>query len=286
MTLFDSFFQGKTLEKRNVGIGLGNSSKQNIKILEAAHSVLKKYDLRIILYGTKVAIDEISDHFFFEKNKFKLTFKCSENSENDIINDILGGYLHAIVRGSLSSSKFLESLKDKIQVEKINRMALLESADSFQFFYGPVGIDECNTFEQKRDFINLALQIFHQLALTPHISILSGGRKGDLGRDANVDRSINTALEVVDFFERKEPDLRIRHDEILIEKSLELGSNLIIAPDGISGNLIYRTLVHLGKGKAYGAIYMGLDKIIIDTSRVGELSELIGALSLAYALCQ
>jgi len=48
--------------------------------------------------------------------------------------------------------------------------------------------------------------------------------------------------------------------------------------------LIYRTLVHLGGGKAYGAIYMGLKKNIIDTSRVGEISEIQGALLLALAL--
>ncbi|MFX1345221.1 MAG: phosphotransacetylase, partial [Promethearchaeota archaeon] len=60
--------------------------------------------------------------------------------------------------------------------------------------------------------------------------------------------------------------------------------NIIIAPDGISGNLIYRTLVHLGGGKAYGAIYMNLEKVIIDTSRVGELSEIQGALLLALSL--
>ena len=83
---------------------------------------------------------------------------------------------------------------------------------------------------------------------------------------------------------KKYPNIHITHDEILIENAIANKSNLIIAPDGISGNLIYRTLVHLGGGKAYGAIYMGLEKIIIDTSRVGGLSEIQGALILALAL--
>jgi len=74
-------------------------------------------------------------------------------------------------------------------------------------------------------------------------------------------------------------------EEILkLTRQLINKSNLIIAPDGISGNLIYRTLVHLGGGKAYGAIYMGIDKTIIDTSRVGNHSEFYGALVLALAL--
>ena len=89
---------------------------------------------------------------------------------------------------------------------------------------------------------------------------------------------------MVKFIQEQYPDIKITHDEILIENAIEKGSNLIIAPDGISGNLIYRTLVHLGGGNAYGAIYMGLDNTIIDTSRVGNISEIQGALILAVAL--
>jgi predicted methyltransferase MtxX (methanogen marker protein 4) len=82
------------------------------------------------------------------------------------------------------------------------------------------------------------------------------------------------------------PEILISHDEILIENAIDNNVNLIIAPDGISGNLIYRTLVHLGAGKAYGAIYMGLNKILVDTSRVGNLNEIYGALLLAYSLIE
>ena len=78
--------------------------------------------------------------------------------------------------------------------------------------------------------------------------------------------------------------MEINHDEILIEKAIDDKSNLIIAPNGISGNLIYRTLVHLGGGKAYGAIYMDIGHIIIDTSRVGVFSEIYGGFILALAL--
>jgi len=92
------------------------------------------------------------------------------------------------------------------------------------------------------------------------------------------------AEEVVAYLRKENPNMSITHDEILIENAISNKSNLIIAPDGISGNLIYRTLVHLGGGKAYGAIYMDIDHVIIDTSRVGNLSEIVGALLLALAL--
>ena len=90
--------------------------------------------------------------------------------------------------------------------------------------------------------------------------------------------------ELVDIFKLEHPKLEINHNEILIEKAIINKSNLVIAPNGISGNLIYRTLVHLGGGKAYGAIYMGIGHIIIDTSRVGVFSEIYGGFIFALAL--
>ena len=104
-----------------------------------------------------------------------------------------------------------------------------------------------------------------------------------------IDKSIRDGEEVVATIKGRYPKLNINHDEILIENAVTNNSNLIIAPEGISGNLIYRTLVHLGGGRAYGAIYLFNDqkttrKIIIDTSRVGKLSEIQGALLLALAL--
>ena len=133
------------------------------------------------------------------------------------------------------------------------------------------------------------MRIFELLNIDPKISILSGGRQGDLGRDSYIDESIRMGEETVVIMKQRFPNLDINHDEILIENAVQNKSNLIIAPDGISGNLIYRTLVHLGGGNAYGALYMfneeKLDNIvIIDTSRVGKITEIEGAFMLALAL--
>ena len=192
--------------------------------------------------------------------------------------------IDAVVRGSLSSSKFLKILKTNLNISEVNRIALLETFDGYQFFYGPVGIDECNDVKNKITFVNKAIKELQSLNIVPKISILSGGRYSDIGRDPQVDKTINIAKEVVDFLKQQHSNLDINHDEILIENAISNKANIVIAPEGVSGNLIYRTLVHLGNGKAYGAIYMDLEKPIIDTSRVGNLSELNGALILALAL--
>jgi len=67
---------------------------------------------------------------------------------------------------------------------------------------------------------------------------------------------------------------------ILIEDAIK-DANLIIAPDGISGNLIFRTLVFLGGGNGFGAPVL-MEKVFVDTSRVKEDSA--RAIMLASAL--
>ena len=67
----------------------------------------------------------------------------------------------------------------------------------------------------------------NRLTLTPNISVLSGGRLGDLGRDSLVDSTLNMAEEVVDYFRTENPDIEIHHDEILIEAGVKHAKALI-----------------------------------------------------------
>jgi len=94
--------------------------------------------------------------------------------------------------------------------------------------------------------------------------VLSGGRMGDIGRSPEVDRTIDEAMEV-ERLGRLE-GFSVTHCQILIEEAVRT-RNLIIAPDGISGNIIFRTM-HLVDGCiSMGAPILNLDKVFIDTSR-------------------
>ena len=284
MSLLEVFKSKAKAKKANIGIGLGELEKHNIKILNATLRFLKTFNSTIFFFGNETAIAHIENNENYKKRTRGIELVKSKEPENDIFNFLTNNIINAIVRGNFSSSRFLKNVKERCNVPKINRLALLETYNDFQFFYGPVGIDECNDIESKINFINKAIGQFKSLNIEPKISVLSGGRLGDIGRDPIVDKTINIAEEVVGYLRKENPNLKISHEEILIENAIHNNSNLIIAPDGISGNLIYRTLVHLGGGKAYGAIYMDLTQVIIDTSRVGNLSEIHGALILALAL--
>jgi putative methanogen marker protein 4 len=278
---FESMSKGKSAK---LGIGLGTSEFHNQKILKACIDFLGENRSRIYIFGNRRAILSIDKKNSSKNYKLNINFIECEEAEKNIFESLNNNMIDAIIRGSLSSNKFLGNLREFLNVQKINRVALLETAEGHQFFYGPVGIDECNNLVDKLEFIKQALKKFELLNIKPNISILSGGRLSDIGRDDKIDNSIRDAEKIVEIMKAKYPGLSIKHNEILIEDAVMNKSNLILAPEGISGNLIYRTLVHLGGGKAYGAIYMGLKEVIIDTSRVGEISEIQGALLLALAL--
>ena len=281
LDIFTSKVEGKIT---NIGIGLGDSEAHNLKILKATIKLLEINKSSVYFFGNKSSINQISKNTLYKKNSKRIVLIDSIEPESDILNYLGKELISCVVRGSLSSSKFLQSLKTSLNISEIGRLALLETYKGQQFFFGPVGIDECNNIKSKKIFLEKAIRILEALKLKPKISILSGGRVGDIGRNPDVDKTINEAKELVDYFKLEHPKLEINHTEILIEKAINDKSNLIIAPNGISGNLIYRTLVHLGGGKAYGAIYMDIGHIIIDTSRVGDFSEIYGGFILALAL--
>jgi len=79
----------------------------------------------------------------------------------------------------------------------------------------------------------------------------------------------------------KEEGFNVEHCQILIEDAIKV-KNLIIAPDGISGNIIFRTM-HLVDGcVSMGAPILNLDKVFVDTSRAKRCY--VDSIALASAL--
>jgi len=121
--------------------------------------------------------------------------------------------------------------------------------------------------------------MLESMGIEPAVGILSGGRMSDIGRNLVTDRTIRDAEELVSWGTRQ--GINIEHDEILIEKAAS-SRNFILAPDGISGNLIFRTLYFLGGGRALGAPVINIDRVFIDTSRSKQ--DYIDSIALASAM--
>ena len=120
-----------------------------------------------------------------------------------------------------------------------------------------------------------------RFGIAPDIGILSGGRLGDRGRSRRVDQSMDDAEEVARILSSN--GIKAKHAQILIEDAVR-GHNYIIAPDGISGNLIFRSLCLVGGGEGYGAPLVGTDIVYVDTSRAGSGYE--HAICMASVLCK
>lgn len=187
-------------------------------------------------------------------------WKEDPSPEEALVQDLFLGKLAAAVRGTLPSNSTLAALKRIAGVDHLERAALLETASGMQFLLAPVGVDEGWTIEEKVSLVIHARTLAGRLGLPGDVAILSGGRFGDVGRHWRVDKSLADAEAVAGI-------TGARHFQILIEDAIE-SSSVILAPDGISGNLIFRTLVFLGSGEGHGAPVMNIERIFVDTSRV------------------
>jgi len=183
-------------------------------------------------------------------------------SEDELIRMLLNKEVDAALRGSLSASNIMDILKEKYS-SKIYRASFLEACGC-KFLFAPVGIDEGDSLQDKLKIIELGADFLFKIGIEAEIGILSGGRPQDIGRSPKIDDSIEEAMNLTEIIKDK---YFVKHYFILIENAIKDNVNFILAPDGISGNLIFRTLVFLGPGKSYGAIALGIDEIFIDTSR-------------------
>lgn len=270
-----SLIKGK---KPSIGIGLADSSIAKAMSSELAQK-LGDLGFTVALYHDQ----SIAPHPTGQEG---LLWHPSRDPVQELISDFKDGKLQAIIRGQISSSTFLAELKRQFSLDRTYRLALLATSAGKEFFFAPVGIDEGSDPQDKQTLIELAAGLLERLAITPSFFLLSAGRLDDMYRGEQIARSIKETLDVVERCKARHPSMSIQHGEILIENAFDKGANTILAPDGISGNLIYRTLLHLGGGHSHGAYYLGSQFTgpVMDTSRVGSIEEYVGAVVLALRL--
>ncbi len=244
----EHIFQRAAANHARVGIGLGEDSR---KVKKSARGAERHGYAEVITFDTAKGMIDALRH----------------------------GEVDAVVRGDLSANQAMAEVKTQFSLDHLLRAALMQPKGGRMFFLAPVGVDEGWSVEQKLEFVRCSAPLFRQLGIPMRAGALSGGRIGDLGRSAEVDRSIHDAIKV----ERlgREEGYDVEHCQILIEEAVRT-KNLIIAPDGITGNLIFRTM-HLVDGcVSMGAPILNLDRVFIDTSRAKRCYE--DSIALASAL--
>jgi len=219
-------------------------------------------------------------HIFKEKHPktdIKLIY-----SDEDLVKSVLDDNIDAVVRGSLPASNIMQELKQ--HYPKLSRATYVHG-DEYEFLLSPVGIDEGKTVEERYEIALNCIEFLSKVGKKPKIAILAEGREDDYGRGSEVSDSIDDSKKLTKLIEENTSE-EVKNYFILIEKAIESKSNVIIAPNGRVGNIIFRTLVLLSSWPSYGAVTFGIDRVYIDTSRDQSIDGYIRSLILAEKLSE
>lgn len=187
--------------------------------------------------------------------------------------------IDGVIRGSLESNIVMDLKKE---YPNLFRASLLEKNGN-KFLLTPVGIDEGDSVESKIVIIQECAKAMMKMGEEPKIALISGGRKNDKGRSSKIDKSIDECEEIVKLLK---DDYNIKHYYILIEEAIREHANIIIAPDGITGNIIFRSLVLVAGIKSNGALTLNQPKLFIDTSRSQNTQGYINSIRLMKTLIE
>lgn len=202
------------------------------------------------------------------------------DNDNDLVTAIMDYDTDAVIRGSLPASGVMKELKK--HHPDISR-ATYVNGEGHNFLLTPVGIDEGNTLEDKLKIAVNCGEFLKKLNKEPKIAVLADGRKGDYGRSETISKSIDDSERLTEMI-KETTDFEVKNYYILIEQALNDNCNVIIAPDGIIGNIIFRTLILVNSWPSCGAVTFGLDKIYIDTSRDQSVEGYLRSINFAYNL--
>ena len=218
-------------------------------------------------------------HIFKEKHpktELKLIYK-----DEDLVKAVLDDKIDGVVRGSLPASNIMKELKE--HYPNLSRATYVNGND-YEFLLSPVGIDEGVSVEDKFEIAMNCCDFLKKLGKTPKIAVLAEGREDDFGRGSEVSNSIKDAKKLTKMIEETSED--VTNYFILIEKAMKDNCNIIIAPNGRVGNIIFRTLILLNSWPSYGAVTFGIDKTYIDTSRDQSIEGYVRSLILVNDLAE
>ena len=215
------------------------------------------------------------------KNRYSIDTKLIQTDE-ELVKSILDEDIDAVVRGSLPASGVIKEVKKYFP--EISRATFVHG-EEHEFLLTPVGIDEGTTIEDKLKIAINCGEFLRKLNKEPKIAILADGRKGDYGRSEKISKSIDESEQLTQLI-KENTDFEVKNYYILIEQALNENCNVIIAPDGIIGNIIFRTLILVNSWPSCGAVTFGINGIYIDTSRDQSVEGYLRSLIFAYKLAK
>lgn len=203
------------------------------------------------------------------------------DTPRDLVHALRDGRVDAAVRGTLPSSEVLSELRQAFGLASVMRVALLADRTGRPFMLAPVGIDEGRDMFERMKLALAARDYFGRLDWTLSVGVLSKGRMEDAERGPDIRTSLDEGEELAS--ELVAAGIDARHYAILVERAVA-ERDLVISPDGVSGNLMFRTLHLVGGCEAFGAPVVNMGRVFVDTTRAK--ADFSDAVVLAAGLAQ
>ncbi|MFA6331332.1 MAG: phosphotransacetylase [Methanoregula sp.] len=251
-----------TVSKKSIGIGVDANPE---KVIASACSVNIPYNIVCYCRPGTASVPP-------GNSRVNLAERADPGAA--LVADLMAGTIQAAVRGDLRGEVTLRMLEAAAGVSRLERVALLETAGGKKFMFAPVGVAEGWTIPEKLALIRNGRVLARRFGLPEKVGVVSGGSLIAPGWHPACDRSMADAEFVAKLGDAE-------HFGLYIEEAIK-SCGLIIAPDGITGNFIFRTLEYLGAGYGHGAPVVNIDKIFIDTSHAQQ--SYTNALMLAASL--
>lgn len=261
-SLFEKFISENIgAGKPKIGFGLKEPDKEIIKSLERS----QKY-AQIILVGPE-AIKGVKG---FEKI-------ISQEPERKIAELLVAGEFEGIVRGTIDDFKTVEAYEALVGKEKMRDMAefgLLEDAYGRQFFISEASNPKSWTREAKMDSCEKTVNfMINELGVKPKIGFLTGVRHDTYQRRKDsqewpikyLNETYEDAEYGVNYYKNK--GIEAKNYAIELNAAVEDGCNIIVPPNGMAGNQIFRSLCLIGGGKILTAVRGNLPHVYEDNSR-------------------
>lgn len=244
------------IRKPKIAFGLKELDEQILASLEKA----KQY-ADIILVGPN-AIKDVNG---FEKI-------ITENPEEKLATMLVNDEIEGIVRGTIDDWKTYETY-EKLTGEKYTlNPGLLESPKGHHFFISPASNGEGWKKEERLEIAKGIAGFMKEWDYEPKIAVLTGRRhetyprKKDLKDELNL--ILNKTYEDAEWIveELKKAGYEAKNWAIDANPAVEAGWNVIIPPNGMVGNQMFRVL-HFCGGKILFCPRLGLSRPYEDNSR-------------------
>ena len=169
------------------------------------------------------------------------------------------GKVDGIVRGHFDQDVFYGELRTTFGYDQIRAMTLMRTIEGHEFFLGPGTLYEGDSVEGKISFIDEALPLLEQWGVKPRFGIhgkfTAEYTESGRGRKLSLDDSERLVQILRD--QGFEATFYGRRIEEAIRRS-----NFVVPCDGFTGNMIYRTLLHVGGASDLGCPYLMREPVV------------------------